>query len=84
MVVLEGLTEALWGRQAVFRDLYGNLFDLLERRRWMNTMAICAPVLFRRMTAQQALPPDGFAAGEAQSVRPLNNRRKEFQEGEQI
>jgi hypothetical protein len=50
----------------------------------MNTMAICAPVLFRRMTAQQALPPDGFAAGEAQSVRPLNNRRKEFQEGEQI
>jgi hypothetical protein len=66
--VLEELTEAPWGKQAVFRDLYGNLFDLLDRRRWMNTRAISVPVLFRRMTAQQALPPDGFAAGEAQAV----------------
>jgi hypothetical protein len=55
--MLEELTEAPWGKQAVFRDLYGNLFDLPERRRWMNTMAISVPVLFRRMTAQQALPP---------------------------
>lgn len=30
---VEEPTEAPWGKQAVFRDLYGNLFDLLERRR---------------------------------------------------
>jgi catechol 2,3-dioxygenase-like lactoylglutathione lyase family enzyme len=29
---VEKAVSAPWGKQAVFRDLYGNLFDLLERR----------------------------------------------------
>jgi catechol 2,3-dioxygenase-like lactoylglutathione lyase family enzyme len=29
---VEEAVSAPWGKQAVFRDLYGNLFDLLEQR----------------------------------------------------
>ena len=29
---VEKITNAPWGKQTVFQDLYGNLFDLLEQR----------------------------------------------------